>query len=66
MILPERQVSNGMVSGLLVRKQTWSGEIRITGDVWATPGTVVTVLPRTVIQIDAKGDSSDFDLLPWH
>lgn len=66
MVLPEKKVSNGMVSGILVRKQIWSGEIRITGDVWTTPGTVVTVMPGTVIKIDAKGDRFNLDFLPWH
>lgn len=65
-VLPPHLVSNAKVSGLLVRNQIWQGEITITGDVFATPGTMVTISPGTVVKINSQHDNSNFDWLPWH
>ncbi len=64
-ILPEKKVSNSTVSGLLVRNQIWEGEITIVGDLFTTPGTVVTIKPGTIVKILAVGDRFNLSYWPW-
>ncbi len=45
------------VSGTLHRDKTWSGTIRVTGDVYVPPGRTLTILPGTVIRFAVRSDS---------
>ena len=65
-ILPEAKVSNRQKSGIIFRNESWSGEITITGDIWAMPGTRVNIIPGTKISVRRLGDIFNLDWLPWH
>jgi len=45
------------VSGTLYRDKTWSGTIRVTGDVYIPPGRTLTILPGTVVRFAVRSDS---------
>lgn len=65
-LLPEKVVENGEIKGLIFTDQVWRGEIKITGDVIAMPGSTITITPGTTILVSPKGDNNNFDYLPWH
>lgn len=65
-ILPQEMVSDGEVHGLLLRNQTWSGTMRVTGDIITGPNTTITLKPGTKILVAKSGDKNNFDLLLWH
>lgn len=64
--LPEREVANTQRSGLIVRDERWSGEVTVVGDIWALPGTTVTLTPGTRVIVRKEGDVFNLDFLPWH
>ncbi len=64
-ILPEKKLSNTLKSGVIFQDERWSGEIRIVGDIWALPGTTVTIEPGTQIKVNDLGDSFNLHYLPW-
>jgi len=43
-------------SGTIWRNETWSGTIRVTGDIWVKPGASVTILPGTTVFLAAHKD----------
>jgi len=45
------------VSGTLYRDRTWSGTIRVTGDVYVPGGRTLTILPGTVVRFAVRSDS---------
>jgi len=45
------------VSGTLPRDKTWSGTIRVTGDVYVPPGRTLTILPGTIVRFAVRSDS---------
>lgn len=51
-VLPEKRINNATVSGFSLRSQTWSGTIRVTGDVNMAPGTTLTIQPGTRVVFD--------------
>lgn len=63
--LPTVKISNTEKSGVILLNENWSGEIKITGDIWASPGTTVTLQPGTKITVNSKEDKFNLDLLPW-
>lgn len=63
-ILPEAKFSNTEKQGIIFRNERWSGEIIVTGDIWAFPGSTVVITPGTKILI-LKEDHSNLHLLPW-
>lgn len=50
------RVENASVTGHISADQIWSGEIRLTGDVWIDEGVTVTVEPGTTIRVAANSD----------
>lgn len=64
-VLSAVSVSNASRFGIIFRNERWSGEIHVTGDIWALPGTTVIVSPGTKIIVD-NGDRFNLDWLPWH
>ncbi len=65
-VLPTQKVENTEVYGLILSDQIWSGEIKITGDIYSPTNSTVTILPATKVSVSIKGDKSNFDFLPWH
>lgn len=63
-ILPEADFSNTQKSGIIFRNERWSGEITITGDIWAFPGSKVVITPGTKILISNE-DHFNLHFLPW-
>lgn len=63
-VLSENDISNTQKQGIIFQNERWSGEITITGDVWAFPGTVVTVSQGTKILV-ASEDHFNLHFLPW-
>lgn len=63
-ILPEVKFSNTKKQGIIFRNERWSGEIIVTGDIWAFPGSTVVVAPGTKILI-SNGDHFNLHFLPW-
>lgn len=64
-ILPVDLVSNTSKSGLIFRREEWSGEIKVKGDIWAMPGTTVSVKPGSKILVVKEGDSFNLHWMPW-
>ncbi|MFH0937146.1 MAG: right-handed parallel beta-helix repeat-containing protein [Candidatus Daviesbacteria bacterium] len=64
-ILPVSHLSNISKYGLIFRNEKWSGEIKIVGDIWALPGTIVTINPGTKILVAERGDKFNVHFLPW-
>lgn len=46
------------VSGTLHRDKTWSGTIRVTGDVYVSPGCTLTILPGTDVRFAPRQDTA--------
>lgn len=65
-ILPPQEVRDAEIYGLILSDQTWSGQIRIVGDIYSPTNSKVTVLPGTNIKVAIKADKSNMDFLPWH
>lgn len=63
-VLPEAELINTQKHGIIFRNEKWKGEITITGDVWAFPGTKVEVEPGTKILI-SKEDHFNLHYFPW-
>ena len=51
--------------GLILRDERWSGEVKITGEIWSLPGTTVTVDPGTKILVATSRDKFTLHWLPW-
>lgn len=64
-ILPVASVSNTSKSGFIFRREKWSGEIKVKGDIWAFPGTTVSVEPGSKILVSKEGDNFNLHWLPW-
>ncbi len=64
-LLPVDKISNTQKSGIIFRREEWSGEIKIKGDIWALPGTTVSVQPGSKILVSKEGDSFNLHWLPW-
>lgn len=62
--LPEAEFSNISRHGFIFRNEKWSGTITIDGDIWAFPGSKVTVIPGTKILIN-RADNFNLHYLPW-
>jgi len=41
----------------LYRDKTWSGTVRVTGDVYVPPGRTLTILPGTIVRFAPRSDS---------
>lgn len=65
-VVPAKKISNAEISGLIVRSQEWSGNIRIKGDITTAFTTTVTLMPGTVVLVSTEGDKANIDYLPWH
>src|SRR3989344_6273531 len=65
-VVPAKKISNAEISGLIVRSQEWSGNIRIKGDITTAFTTNITIQPGTVVLVSTEGDKSNVDYLPWH
>lgn len=65
-IMPQRNISNTEKYGVIFQNEHWSGEIRITGDIWSLPGVIITVEPGTRILVENHGDRSNMDFIPMH
>ncbi|MBI4039861.1 right-handed parallel beta-helix repeat-containing protein [Candidatus Daviesbacteria bacterium] len=65
-ILPTKNFSNTFRWGLIIRSERWSGDIKVVGDIWALPGTSVTLEPGTRVFVGKSRDRSNMDFLPWH
>ncbi len=63
-ILPIGKVSDTEKFGFVVRNEQWSGTIKITGDIWALPGTVVTIEPGARILVADQKDRSNMHFFP--
>jgi hypothetical protein len=63
-ILPEGQICNTKKQGIIFRNEVWKGEIRITGDVWAFPGSKIEIMPGAKILI-SKDDHFNLHFFPW-
>lgn len=63
-ILPEAELINTQKQGIIFRNEKWKGEITITGDIWAFPGTTVTIEPGTRLLIN-KDDHFNLHYIPW-
>ncbi|MDO8570822.1 MAG: NosD domain-containing protein [Candidatus Daviesbacteria bacterium] len=63
-ILPVKNVSNTSKFGFVSRNEIWSGDIKIIGDIWALPGTTVTIAPGTRVLIADHGDRSNMHFFP--
>lgn len=59
-------VSNSEKYGIIWQNERWSGVIRVTGDLYAIPGTKVEVLQGTQILVSPQGDRSNLDFNPKH
>lgn len=64
--MPVQKVNGGEVYGLIFSDQTWSGDIRIVGDIYSPTNNTVTILPGSRVLVSIKGDRSNLDFLPWH
>lgn len=65
-LLPEKQIKNKEIYGIIWQDERWSGVIRVTGDVLAVPGVRINVEPGTQILVANKGDKSNMDFIPVH
>jgi hypothetical protein len=65
-LLPTQNIANSEINGLILSNQIWEGEIHITGDTFAVPGSVITIKPGTQVLVANQNDKSNFDFLPWH
>lgn len=63
-ILPTADISNTSKFGFVFRNEKWSGEIKIIGDIWALPGTTVTITPGSRILIADRHDRSNMHFSP--
>lgn len=63
-ILPEAELSNTQKQGIIFRNERWSGEITVTGDIWAFPGSKVEIMPGTKVLV-SNSDHSNLHYLPW-
>jgi len=63
-ILPEVEFSNTQRQGIVFRNERWSGEIMVTGDIWAFPGSNVVIMPGTKIVVSNE-DHFNLHFLPW-
>lgn len=52
LVLPEEKVNDASVAGISLQSQTWSGTIRVTGDVNIAPFKTLTIEPGTRIVFD--------------
>jgi parallel beta-helix repeat protein len=50
------EVSNGQISGILLRSQTWRGEVFVSGDVYVAPWAQIEIAPGTLVKIAATDD----------
>lgn len=64
-LLPVTPVSDTSKSGFIFRRENWSGEIKVKGDIWAFPGTTVSVEPGSKILVAKEGDNFNLHWLPW-
>lgn len=64
-IFPRIYLRNTKVAGVIITNEHWSGEIRVVGDIWALPGTIITIDPGTKIVVEPWGDRLNLHLLPW-
>lgn len=64
-LLPVASVSNTSKSGFIFRREEWSGEIKVKGDIWAFPGTTVSVKPGSQILVSKEGDNFNLHWVPW-
>ncbi len=64
-ILPEAHVSDTSKFGIIFRNEKWSGDVRVVGDIWALPGTTVTVDPGTKILVKDRGDRFNLHFILW-
>ena len=44
------------ISGEIKQDQTWSGEIKVTGDIEVKEGITLTILPGTIVKVTAFSD----------
>ena len=51
-----REVANGQVSGIILRSQTWRGEVLVSGDIYVAPWAQLQIEPGTVIKIAVSDD----------
>ena len=63
-ILPTADISNTSRFGFVFRNERWSGEIKIIGDIWALPGTTVTIAPGSRILVADQKDRSNMHFSP--
>ncbi len=64
-VLPTANLSSTSKWGIILSNEHWSGEIKIVGDIWALPGTTVTIDPGTKITVASSGDKFNQHYLPW-
>lgn len=65
-ILPENHISNTSKWGIIFRSERWSGEVHIKGDIWAMPGTTVTIAPGTKVLVADSHDRLNLNFVPWY
>lgn len=65
-ILPEKYVRNTNRWGIIFRNERWSGEVHVKGDIWAMPGTTVTIEPGTKVLVAESHDKFNLNLAPWY
>jgi hypothetical protein len=64
-VLPEARISNTEKFGIIVQNERWSGEIRVVGDIWALPGTTISIEPGTHIRVSRDSDKFNLHFTPW-
>ena len=64
-VLPTVRVINSQKYGIIVQNERWGGEVNVIGDIWALPGTTVTIDPGTHIRVARDSDKSNLHFLPW-
>lgn len=64
-VMPEVRVENKEKFGVIVQNERWSGEVNIIGDIWALPGTTITIEPGTQIRVNRDQDRFNLHFLPW-
>lgn len=65
-LLDVQKIANSEIKGFIFNDQIWEGEIRITGDILAMPGTKIQIRPGSKILVSPIGDKSNLDFAPWH
>lgn len=51
-----RDVTNAQISGIILRNQTWRGEVFISGDIYVAPWAQIEIEPGTIVKISSQDD----------